>query len=440
MAAAPLRIRLRCKSWRQLKSIYERDLRRKAVFLKTTRPPAVGVPIRIDLSLPSESVVVLLGEVAQRVGPGEMGGRGPGVDIRLTHVPESTMWLVETALRSHARAAAPLAGALGRQRPPSEGDADAAPSIDDDHAVVDAETGLIEALQGELEAMRRLNPFQVLSVDYEASDDQVREAFGELTRKYHPDRFTRYQSREARQLASELFIVIRDAYRRLGTPAGRQRTLAALKTGQRSPTRGTRPTTPPRSAPRPTTPPQLAPRPPQPTQPPARATRDSTGPDRTSGRYLTTNLTHRSQRDSVAPAEQPATTGPPRPARQPEPAADSPGVPRAAGQSAARAAPLRHHPEAEAALAAGDYDQALDRYRSAVHADATDRGARAGLELVEGLKALARRDRLESAQRFEAVLELDPHNERAARELAELRRVATNERKGLLARLLGRKE
>jgi Tfp pilus assembly protein PilF len=65
---------------------------------------------------------------------------------------------------------------------------------------------------------------------------------------------------------------------------------------------------------------------------------------------------------------------------------------------------------------------------------------KAGIELAEGMRALAQRDRLEAAQRFELVLELDPSNERAARELAEMRRQATNERKGLLTRLLGKKE
>ena len=60
--------------------------------------------------------------------------------------------------------------------------------------------------------------------------------------------------------------------------------------------------------------------------------------------------------------------------------------------------------------------------------------------MTEGLLALAQRDRLEAAQRFEAALELDPSNERAARELAEMRRQATNERKGLLSRLMGKKE
>ena len=57
-----------------------------------------------------------------------------------------------------------------------------------------------------------------------------------------------------------------------------------------------------------------------------------------------------------------------------------------------------------------------------------------------GLRAMAQRDRLEAAQRFEAALEIDPSNERAARELADMRRQATNERKGLLTRLMGKKE
>ena len=59
---------------------------------------------------------------------------------------------------------------------------------------------------------------------------------------------------------------------------------------------------------------------------------------------------------------------------------------------------------------------------------------------VKGLLALVARDRLEAAQRFEAALEIDPSNERAARELADMRRQATNERKGLLSRLMGKKD
>jgi hypothetical protein len=89
---------------------------------------------------------------------------------------------------------------------------------------------------------------------------------------------------------------------------------------------------------------------------------------------------------------------------------------------------------------AGKYDDALVGFRTLAKKHPSERVYRAGIELVEGFKALAARDRLEAAQRFEAALEIDPSNERAARELAEMRRQATNERKGQLSRLMGKKE
>ena len=88
----------------------------------------------------------------------------------------------------------------------------------------------------------------------------------------------------------------------------------------------------------------------------------------------------------------------------------------------------------------GRLDEALAGYRMLARRHTHDRNVRAGVELCEGLLALAARDRLEAAQRFETALEIDPSNERAARELAEMRRQATNERKGLLSRLMGKKE
>jgi thioredoxin-like negative regulator of GroEL len=94
----------------------------------------------------------------------------------------------------------------------------------------------------------------------------------------------------------------------------------------------------------------------------------------------------------------------------------------------------------EALLDEGRFDEALAAFKVLAKKTPADRAARAGIELCEGLRALAARDRLEAAQRFEAVLEIDPSNERAARELADMRRQATNERKGLLSRLMGKKE
>ncbi len=91
-------------------------------------------------------------------------------------------------------------------------------------------------------------------------------------------------------------------------------------------------------------------------------------------------------------------------------------------------------------LDTGKYDEALAYFKVLARKSPNDRHPRVGIELAEGMRALAARDRLEAAQRFESALELDPANERAARELAEMRRLATSERKGMLSRLLGKKE
>jgi hypothetical protein len=98
------------------------------------------------------------------------------------------------------------------------------------------------------------------------------------------------------------------------------------------------------------------------------------------------------------------------------------------------------HNALEELLDAGKFDEALAGYKVMAKKQPSDRNFRAGIELCEGLRSLAARDRLEAAQRFEAALEIDPSNERAARELADMRRQATNERKGLLTRLMGKKE
>src|SRR4030095_10436439 len=90
----PISIKLRCASWQQLASIYKRDLVRSSIFLKSSNPPALGTPVRIDLTLPSESMVVLNGTIAKHIADGEMEGRGAGVDVRLQPIPQSAMWLI----------------------------------------------------------------------------------------------------------------------------------------------------------------------------------------------------------------------------------------------------------------------------------------------------------------------------------------------------------
>ena len=85
MAAGALSIKLRCASWQQLATIYRRDLSRGAMFLKASTPPAVGTEVRIDLTLPSDTVIALSGVVDRHVTDPQ---RGSGVELKLSPRPE----------------------------------------------------------------------------------------------------------------------------------------------------------------------------------------------------------------------------------------------------------------------------------------------------------------------------------------------------------------
>jgi tetratricopeptide (TPR) repeat protein len=420
VAEAPINIKLRCASWQQLSSIYKRDLSRHAIFLKSGNPPAIGTPVRIDLTLPTESMIVLTGSVSEHIPAGGLGGRGPGVDIRLNTIPQSALWLIETALASAQKQAAAAASSAATAAVSTGRDEAAVQlGVEDGKDLASAEGDLLKALTQELASLRRLNPFQVLGVGYEASDDDVRVAFAELTKRYHPDRFTRYTSSELRSLAAEIFILIRDAYRKLGDEPSRQKTLAAA--GQRPSVRvpTLKPATP---APSPQPPPQAERTPPpriERTPPPVVQT-PPPRPDRTPA-----------PRAATPPPERDLPLPPPETLRRPMKV--DPGT--VAAEDGAT-----DYSRAESLLDEGRYDEALALFKIYARKSPSDRQARAGIELAEGMRAIAQRDRLEAAQRFEAVLEIDPANERAARELAEMRRLATNERKGLLSRLMGKKE
>ncbi len=374
MSSSPITVRLRCASWEQLEAIHRRDLSRGALFLRTSNRPPLATPIQIHLSLPSGTLILLSGSVAAHVPPGGLGGRGPGVELELEPIPASTMWLIESALKAHQRGGgSPTARGEDEHSPQEKA---APPSMDAGAPVAQAEDELVSALTQELTALRRMNPFQVLGLAHDADDQDVRDAFAALSQRYHPDKYARYDSRAARDVASEIFILIRDAYRALRAEPARD--LARVAVG------GTGTKRKPAPAPAESVPPPVA--------------------------------------DGAPPRASHGDDAPPPPAFEPT-------TPRGSG-----------HTRAEALLDDGRFDEALALYGLASRRDPSDQSALIGVELAEGLKALAGRDRLEAAQRFEAVLELDPDNERAARGLTELRRQATEERKGFLSRLLGEKE
>jgi len=355
------------------------------MFLRASNPPPIGTSVRIDLTLPSASVVTLTGVVQDHV---EDAQRGAGVELKLAPIATHALWMIESALASEVRSPATPATGVPVVLPPTTTGPVA--TMNEGAEIATAEDELIRALVAEAESLKKLNPFLVLGLGYEATDSDVRAAFGELTKRYHPDRFARYESPQLRALAAEIFILIRDAYRRIGDAQNRAQTLTAL---------GRAPAPRAVPAPRVTGSTQAVPPPLQ-------------------------------ERSAVAPRSQPIPV-PPKVQTEPVPRPTPPGPP-----------PLRPpaDPDPDALLDAERVDDAMAAYKVLAKKNPNDRVPRAGIELCEGLKALAARDRLEAAQRFEAALEIDPSNERAARELADMRRQATNERKGLLSRLMGKKD
>jgi hypothetical protein len=443
MAGAGFSIKLRCASWQQLATIYKRDLSRGTMFLKASTQPPIGTIVRIDLELPSATVIELQGAINEHVVDPQ---RGTGVNLKLEPLPTKSVWMIESALAAENKVRAATGGgeASGAQQMPQR-----ANTINDGEEVAAAEVELIHALEAEAESLRKLNPFLVLGVGYETTDSDVRAAFGELTKRYHPDRFARYQSVKLRQIAAEIFILIRDAYRRLADEKSRQQVVATL--GTRGPARAQ---TQPRIAGAPAAIPPTPPPPRKsadmrvavpPQTPPKLSTHDI--PTRQSPHDAPTNQSVKSaelagtelaKADLSIPVEQAHT------ARAPSttPAAGVPTErmpPRKSGSGPVPTDGL-DTTTLDAMLDEGKFDDALTGYRVLQKRHPQDKAVRAGIELCEGMRAMAARDRMEAAHRFEAALELDPSNERAARELADMRRHATNERKGLLSRLMGKKE
>jgi hypothetical protein len=437
MSGAALSIKLRCASWQQLATIYRRDLSRGLMFLKATTQPPLGTPVRIDLELPSASVIELHGTIIKHVTDPQ---RGTGVDLQLEPLPTKSVWMIESALAAENKVRAQTGGDRAQTGNEANQPPVRASTLTDGEDITAAEVDLIRALESEAESLRKLNPFLVLGVGYETTDDDVRRAFGELTKRYHPDRFARYQSAKLRQVAAEIFILIRDAYRRLADEKGRQQVVATLR-----PRTPNRPQTEPRGSavvskssgvPRVNVPPPRAP------EPPAASPHDApTNPSIKTAELAGTEL---AKSDLSLPVRGFEPTKPMPPGNIPAEARPGGPTDKLPPAPSRKLTPVPIEPVDTSAMDTlveeGKLDEALAQYRILAKKHPQDRAVRAGIELCEGLKALVERDRLEAAQRFEAALELDPSNERAARELAEMRRQATNERKGLLSRLMGKKE
>ncbi|HWN71041.1 MAG TPA: DnaJ domain-containing protein, partial [Haliangium sp.] len=108
---------------------------------------------------------------------------------------------------------------------------DAAPP--DDMAAIHEAAERVARLEQERESLRKLNAFQILGVGYETTDEAVHEAFASLSQRYHPDRFAGEENEAARDIAVEIFALIRAAHRLLENGSSRERLRRELNRAER---------------------------------------------------------------------------------------------------------------------------------------------------------------------------------------------------------------
>lgn len=254
---------------------------------------------------------------------------------------------------------------------------------------------LASRLKAELGRLKAVDPFKALGLPQNADGEAVRRAFLNLTKIRHPNRFAR-ESAEIRDVANELFLVIRRAYDVLSSEEGRKQWRERLGAGSvdRTPT--------PQPAPQPKTPaPAPAPAPPVSPPPVARP-------------------------QTVPPARRMPTT-PPVTGRPPEEVQAMLESVRTRGQRL---------DDALALLARGKYREAREALFQIAAEDPQSKRTRVQLHLAWGLEHLSESRPAEAQRELERAVALDPECQEAQQ---ALRKAQEQQKKGgLFGKLFGR--
>jgi len=224
-------VKIRCKSWDKVQTLYTRDISRGGMFLRTTKAIEQGTPLRIVLTLPDERVLELEAEVARVVTAADADKRGPGMGIRFLDVDAKRQQL-EDILASLPTSKAKLD--LGEEpstlRPPTQPPAIVKPSTAPTAA---DEVKVLAELRKTLASSMAQSPVARLGVPDGSDLTAVRKGWLVMAKRYHPDHFRRYAATDIHETASELFYVLRMTYEKLRQHLGNaaSQTSAPSRTG-----------------------------------------------------------------------------------------------------------------------------------------------------------------------------------------------------------------
>ncbi len=220
-------LKVKCPTWDHVESFYARKVKEgNSLSARVPFHPHVGEVVTIALELPDELVIAIESEVLETAPAPD--GKKSAVRMRLTGLTPSVKHRLE-ALVAEARRQKSHSGPRPRPEtppmpqvlpPPEPVDAPVdevveAPVIAPADAVPSSHRPVFVQLEGELKRMREAAANEVLGVKWDASVEEIRNAYFGLTRRLHPDVFARHRSADISLIASELFIHINRAYDRM---------------------------------------------------------------------------------------------------------------------------------------------------------------------------------------------------------------------------------
>ncbi len=209
-----LPVRIRVPTWEQLEVLYTRDISRGGMFLKTKQVLPVKSRTRLVLRIPSGDTIELEAEVVHLQKEGI-----EGMGLRFLQMKPEVMLRLETLLgdakeesseaeedeSSRGKARNPLAG-----KAPTKSESSYVPkkyNLDEPEGCA-----LLEKLVAKLISLKSQSPREILGVEEDATKLEVRQAYEELVREFHPRRNAATRNPERMRVCRELVDLVRQAY------------------------------------------------------------------------------------------------------------------------------------------------------------------------------------------------------------------------------------